>query len=192
MPPDIELSELTAGGLLEANAAWTAAGRSNVDAALDGFLAQTGTKVVRYRASDPDITYNDSHVQIVKLHEAVGQSILAHKYVPALALPTKKDRFDWTLGPGVAVLRDAYGADYALFIFFRDSFASGGRVAVIFVGALLGVSIQGGVQTGFASLVDLRTGDVVWFNRMASGTGDLREPDAARSATDSLLKDVPL
>lgn len=192
MPPDIELSELTAGGLLEPNAAWTATGRSNVDAALDDVLAESGTRVLRYRPLNEDITYDQAHVPIVKLHEAVGGSILLHKYTPGLALPTKKDRFDWTLGPGVAVLRDTYDADYALFVFFRDSFASGGRVAVIVLAAVLGVGVQGGTQTGFASLVDLRTGNIVWFNRMASGVGDLREPDSARGATENLLEDVPL
>ena len=34
--------------------------------------------------------------------------------------------------------------------------------------ALLGVGLAGGSQTGYASLVDLRTGRVVWFNNLAS------------------------
>jgi len=31
-------------------------------------------------------------------------------------LPTKKGSFDWTLGDGATVLRDAKGADYAIFV----------------------------------------------------------------------------
>ncbi len=90
------------------------------------------------------------------------------------------------------MLRDEFGADYALFVFMRDSYASAGRVAVIAVAALLGVGMQGGVQLGFASLVDLRTGEVMWFNRLVSGVGDLRTPEPARQAIESLLTDVPL
>ncbi len=109
-----------------------------------------------------------------------------------MALPTKKDKFDWSLGKGVTVLRDSFGADYALFVYFRDSFVSSGRVAVIFIGALFGVGIPGGRQVGFASLVDLQSGDVVWFNRLLKGTGDLRKPDLARSASEDLLSKLPL
>ena len=51
----------------------------------------------------------------------------------------------------------------------------------------LGINVPGGVQRGFASLVDLRTGQVVWFNHFARGVGDLRNPDDAAAAIDLLL-----
>jgi hypothetical protein len=108
------------------------------------------------------------------------------------ALPTKAERFDWTLGTDVRQLKDEFAADYALFVYMRDSYASSGRVAVIVIGALLGATVSGGVQVGFSSLVDLRTGEVVWFNRLVSGTGDLRTPVPARRAVEILLADLPL
>ena len=43
---------------------------------------------------------------------------------------------------------------------------------------LLGGDIGGGVQVGLASLVDLRTGQVVWHNLLLDQTGDLRDPPA--------------
>ena len=121
-----------------------------------------------------------------------GQSILVHKYIPYSALPTKKDKFDWTLGPDAAVLGEEYDADYALFVYMRDSFASSGRMAVILVGALFGVGVPGGQQIGFASLVDLRTGQILWFNRLFSEVGDLREPESAHTAVEYLLDELPL
>lgn len=192
MPPDIELSELTAGGLLEPNASWTKAGYRNVDLALSQTLSPNVSQIVRYAKQDAGSTYDPAHLQAVKLHNTVGVTVLNHKYLPALALPTKKDKFDWSLGDSVAGLRKTYNADYALFVYMRDSFASGGRVALIMVGALLGVGVQGGTQVGFASLVDLNTGDVVWFNLLARQTGDLRKPDKAQEAVDHLLEDIPL
>ena len=115
-----------------------------------------------------------------------------HKYVPKLIVPTKKDKFDWTLGSGINQLRDDYDAEYALFIHIRDSYTSAGRVAVIFVAAVFGVGVQGGTQVGFASLVDLGTGDVVWFNRLFSATGDLRTAAPAGEAIKQLLSEFPL
>src|SRR5581483_5797221 len=148
--------------------------KQNITHALPAVAAEKSLRFVEYKeeGNSPEET------QILKLHEAVGLSILLHKYSD-LKLPTKSSTLDWTLGPGVSVLREKTKADYGLFLYLRDSFASGGRVAMMVFGAAMGIGIPGGSQSGFASLIDLRTGDVVWFNRMISASGDLREPDSA-------------
>jgi hypothetical protein len=61
---------------------------------------------------------------------------------------------------------------------------------VIVVGALLGVGVPGGAQVGFASVVDLRTGDIVWFHRLVRPHGDLRTPDAAGETVKALVSDA--
>ena len=48
-----------------------------------------------------------------------------------------------------------------------------------------------GIQSGYASLVDLNTGRVVWFNQIASATGDLREATPAAASVDTLLNGFP-
>jgi hypothetical protein len=60
----------------------------------------------------------------------------------------------------------------------RDSYASDGRKLVMIAGAALRSGVMGGVQSGFASLVDLRSGDIVWFNQLGrvTATCALREP----------------
>lgn len=194
MPADVELAVLTASGLEEPHAEWAETGRQNVIAALKDALAERNIRTVSY-ADDSDASYQIAAAdeQLVKLHEAVGSSIMLHKYVPGYALPTKKDRFDWTLGEGVQELRDAHDADYALFVHARDSFSSGGRVAMNVVLAILpGVAPQGGRQLAFASLVDLNSGQVVWFNVLQSTVGDLRDAKQAREAMDHLLDSSPL
>jgi hypothetical protein len=103
-------------------------------------------------------------------------------------LPTKKDNFDWTLGPGVESLRAHYNGDYALFVYVRDSYSSGSRMAM---SLLLGVP-TGAMQVGFASLVDLRTGRIVWFNRLISSTGSLKTDKGAAASVDNLLHGMPL
>ena len=189
LKPDIELYELTAGGGLEPKAAWTEAAKANVDTALDAALRAKNARIVRYVPPEEGSERESRHLQLVKLHAAVGQSILVHGTVSGQALPTKRGKFDWTLGPGAAVLREDTDADYALFIHMRDSFSSGGRVAVIIFAAILGVGVEGGRQGGFASLVDLRNGAVVWFNTMVSSKGDLRNAEMAHDAIASLLDD---
>jgi hypothetical protein len=46
-------------------------------------------------------------------------------------------------------------------------------------------------QTGYASLVDLDTGDIVWLNRVSEGCSDLRDPDDLRSILELLLSGMP-
>lgn len=194
LEPDIELSEISVGGIAFPKADWTERGRSNVNAALAQIMEQKNAQLIYYEppaGAPPEDPYN----QILKLHEAVGSEILSNKYSnnALLTLPTKKDKFDWTLGPEVQQLREVYAADYALFVYFRDSFASEGRMAMmIVVGALTGMVVPGGIQVGYASLVDLDTGDILWFNVMFSEVGDLRDAAEAAEATEDLLDQLPL
>jgi hypothetical protein len=192
MKPDVQLYELTAGGLEEPNAQWTAQGLANIKAAVSRELRERNVSLVPYQAPQNDPERERAHRQLLKLHEAVGATIIAHNYNEALKLPTKGNIFDYSLGRGTSVLRDDFGADYALFTYLHDSYASGGRVAAIMAMAVLGVGLPGGVQRGFASLVDLRTGTVTWFNVLVSGTGDVRTAEPAEAAVASLLAELPL
>jgi hypothetical protein len=182
--PDVELSELTAGGMTEARADWTATGKTFIRDDIAASLQAKGISLVTMDAAA------DRHeVQLVKLHGAVGLSILQNAL---LNLPTKAKKFDWTLGPGVAAIRGHYHGDYALFVFVRDSYTTAGRALVMLGAAMLGVGIQGGQQIGFASLVDLHTGRIVWFNRLASSSGSLKEAKGAQTTVQNLLSGIPL
>lgn len=192
MPVDVELSELSAGGVPEPQAEWTQQALKLMTPALEAEMKARNSSLVIYKPAEPgSLDIRSEHFQIEKLHEAVGRSIMIHQFVQPLTLPTKKGKFDWSLGESVRVLREEYKADYALFVFVRDSYASAGRVAVIVIGAVLGIGVQGGVQVGFASLVDLNSGDVVWFNRLARAQGDLRSEKPAQETTKALLQNFP-
>lgn len=186
---DIELGLLNAGGVTEPNAAWTEEAKKLSVAALEAKLGETTSKLVHFTETTTDPESVD--VQLVKLHSAVGGAVLVHKYIPVLSLPTKNETFDWSLGPDVKTIGARHDADYALFVYVRDSYTSAGRAAVIFIGAILGAGIQGGTQIGFASLVDLKTGEVVWFNRLARASGDLRSEKGATDTVAALLDNFP-
>ena len=69
--------------------------------------------------------------------------------------------------------------------------ASNERKVAMLALALLGAISLGGEQVGYASLVDLNTGRIVWFNQLNRMSGDLREPGPAVETVDALLKGFP-
>ncbi len=187
--PDVKLGELDAGGTIDWRADWSKAGTAFIAQDIKGALAARGID------APESGTLTDPHeVQLVKLHDAVGGAILLHTVNGggAFKLPTKSDPLDFTLGPGVKDLRQKFGADYAMFVTVRDSYTTTGRAFLMLGMAALGVGISGGQQAGFVTLVDLRTGNVVWFNWLNSQNGDLRTPAPAQKVVDNLLKGLPL
>lgn len=186
--PDIELTELLGSGVQQPRADWTEAARSHIDHALSEALAAKQARLTHYRESQ-DVDIAARQRQSILLHQAVGMSILLHRHF-GVRLPSKGEHFDWSLGPSVRTLDPE--ARYALFIFMRDSYATDGRKALMALGMLIGAGVSLGQQIGFASLVDLNDGRVVWFNLLNSQTGDLRDATSAAEAVAKLLDGVPL
>ena len=187
MTPDVKYYLLTAGGVAKPHAEWTEAGRKNFLNALLAYADERDIKITMTQGSDQ---LSDTEVMHQKLYSAVGTMILIHHFGP-LKLPTKQGSFDWSLGPGMQEMARKYDADYALFSYYRDYQATAGRVAFSILAAFAGAGVSRGSESGFASLVDLRTGDIVWFNQVTQGVGELREKDGARATVDVLFKEMP-
>lgn len=187
MPIDVELSQLTAAGLLEPQAEWTQNAEKYLDEHITNVMNDQGINIVKYEGDEGELA--SVPVQLEKLHQVVGFSVENHSFLP---LPSRQEGQTWSLGSSVAILKEKTGADYAVFFFVRDTYATSGRV---FMGLLLalatGSSINGGTQYGFASLVDLNSGDIVWFNRLLNNHGDLRTSEPAAEAVKSLLNGIP-
>ena len=186
--PDIELTELLGSGVQQPRADWTEAARVYVTEALTQAFSARGARLTRYHEPQ-DRALKAEQRQAILLHEAVGMSILLHRHF-GVRLPSKGEHFDWTLGPAVRKLDP--DARYALFVFIRDSYATDGRKALMALGILVGAGVSLGQQIGFASLVDLDDGRVVWFNLLNAQTGDLRNPTDAAESVAKLLDGVPL
>jgi hypothetical protein len=191
MRPDVSVGLLTAGGEVEARKEWTDQARANLLKALSAQQAGRGgtTKIAATReetGADPEMV-----ADLDRLHQAVGAAIRLHKYGP-FQLPTKAGKFDWTLGEQAVRFGQASHFDYALFLHVEDSFSSSGRVAlqaVALMGCMVGVCVMphGGQQAAYASLVDLKTGQIVWFNQLSSSVGDVRTEDGAKTMITQLL-----
>lgn len=130
--------------------------------------------------------------QVLRLNSAVGQSIGMFEYGP-YKLPSKSGQFDWTVGDGARTLAESQSSEYALFVGGRGSFTSDGRMALAVGAALLGVSIPVGSQQVSLSLVELKSGRVLWINLANAGnSADIRTAEGARSIIDDLLEGAPL
>jgi len=185
-PADIELYSISAGGVQEPKANWTEAAQKHFKAALLARSGQLGAN-----ASQLDEAELDEFAELIALQRAVAEAVFVHHTGMGMKLPTKNERLDWSLGDAVKPLKAKTGADYALFTWIRDSYTSGERKAAMIAMALLGAISTGGEQTGYASLVDLNTGRIVWFNDLRRMSGNLREQGPADETVEALLKGFP-
>ena len=199
--PDISVGSITAGGMVEPRADWTEQARASVTEALRAQQAARGAKTlfIDRRTELPGVTA-DEIAEVERINLAVAQSIVLHKYLGQY-LPTKRGKgLDWTLGQDAVRIGQKAGYDYALFLHAEDQVASTGRIALgvlgvagCFVG-FCAPNIGGATQLNYASLVDLKTGQVVWFNVVRAGSqvpgikfGDLRTPEGAEQMIERLL-----
>lgn len=186
--PDVQVGSLGMSGIISPNADWTAAARRNFGEALRADIKAMNADIVFIE--DTPLQNEQVFADYQSLYRAVAASIFQHKFFGS-KLPTKKDKFDWTLGPGAKALGDATGANYGLLFFTNDAFDSGGRKAWNFLTLNLAGMVLSGVHVAYASLVDLETGQVVWFNVKLRTGGDPREPEGARERVANLLSTLP-
>jgi hypothetical protein len=200
MRPDVVVNSLTTGGMPQPRADWSEQARGNIINALRSQQAERGGKmlILARRNELPGIS-PEQVADLERLHDAVGNSIALHKYTGA-ALPTKRGKgLEYTLGEDAVALGRKSGYDYALFVHAEDNIASTGRIALQVVGmagCIIGFCAPSGGsnQFAYASLVDLRTGEVVWFNVLQTGSqlpgvkfGDIRTPAGADQMVERLV-----
>jgi hypothetical protein len=197
--PDVEVASLGTSGLPTPNPDWTADARKNLLAGLKASQGAKSNEVIEL----PELTGDDGAyaAEYQSLFRAVGSAMATHSFLnrlPNKKLPDGKYKFDWTLGPGAKHLSEIGGGNYGLFVYSYDAFATSGRkMFQLFV--LLATSAAGGgflPQAGqhfsYASLVDLDTGNIVWFNIYGSKKGDLRTPEGGLERAAKLMSTLPL
>ena len=199
--PDVTVGSLTTGGMVEPRAEWTEQARAYIIAALRAQQAARGGNVtiIEHRNELPGVSTQEL-ADVERLNFVVDQAIVEHKYLGDY-LPTKRGRgLDWTLGADAVRLGQKTGYDYALFLHAEDQVASTGRIALGVLGlagcfiGLCAPNVGGAEQLDYASLVDLKTGEVVWFNVVDAASqvpgikfGNLRTPEGAAQMVERLL-----
>jgi len=156
--------------------------RQYVQTALETVLGRAPVVLVKYEAPS-DRERNDRHLEMLQFHTLVRSAILRHLFNDVFWLPSKRGRLEWSLGSGASILRDNRGdTRYGLFVELIERRMSRGWLAT---SAALGSDRLMGV----ASLVDLGTGDVLWFNQERGGS--LETANDTLTVLKRLLRDVP-
>jgi hypothetical protein len=192
--PTVKVGEQSTGGIPEPRAEWTDQARANIAAALDALQRNLGNEVIAAPEAYGDDARNVA--EHMALFAAVSRAVIQYQFFVGNRLPTKKrdnkaGQFDWSLGPGVASLPGADTADYALFLYNDDQYGSTGRKMLQIVGLVAGAGVTSGQHIGYAGLVDLKTGDLLWLNADFQMGGDVREREGADKRVRQLLEDFP-
>jgi len=184
LPPQVFVYELSAGGVPTRMADWEATARDNVSTATTRLARESG---VFELVPAPDLTpaAREELEAHIGLYERVALSVFNFGRGTQDAWAHKKQEFDYTVGPGLAFLRDQTGSDAALIVLGADFISSAGRKAAFIAGLALGVVMPLGQSFMTAGVVDLGTGDVQWMSFDSSASMDSRKADDI----DALVRD---
>jgi hypothetical protein len=171
----IRIEEVSAGGVEEENADWTAqAGRNVVKALSDGLRE-------RKLKSKPLSWKDDAELDEVRLlYAEVAGAIWRYTY-PPYPFPAKEKRFDYTVGPIGKVL-DRAGVDVLLIAAGIGQSGADGRRLSLIKGQSTALLALGLVQ---------RTGDVIWFDVWGGNAVDLRSEADVSQTVAKLLSELP-
>lgn len=184
LPPQVFVYELSAGGVPTRMADWEATARDNIVSAATRLSQQAGFELVPAPALDSLLA--DQLEAHIGLYDRVAQSVFVYGRGDQEAWAHKKNEFDYTVGPGLAFLREQTGADAALIVLGSDFISSGGRRAAFIAGLALGIVMPLGQSFITAGIVDLTTGDVLWMSFDSSLSMDSRTP----ADVDNLMRDL--
>lgn len=188
LPVDVIIKEVTAGGVAEEVPDWSKRGSTNVREALSKYFNAEKKKKIRLlempKLSDRD---NDNVKQHLALYRRVAGAVVDTSY-GQMPWPHKIQKFDYTLGHGLSALAERTGADSAIIVVGEDEVSTTGRkIAAFFLD-----SVSYGHSFLSAAIVNLKTGDVLWFNyAFQYKSTDMREPDDALKLVEMLFQEYP-
>jgi hypothetical protein len=194
MPLDIKMFRLTAGGMDEYVDEWTQQAKRNAENALADSLAAVPDLSWKYL---DETTLTEGQKDFLReqkgLFGAVSYSIVAHTYMGDTAIKSKKENFEYTLGEEISRVMEFAPGDTLLFYSGRNYIWTAGRVMMyLFAATVFGENAMYIVPPGeewlIMSLVDAKTGDVIWFNSKAM-PGDLRDEKTHKGVVKKLMKD---
>jgi len=191
LPVNIEVLEVTAGGVKEEVPEWSTEASKNVFKSLSAVIKKDATlkEVKPPRLSNKSAAVVDEHMALYKLVVNTASNI---------SWPHKVRRFDYSIGPGLKALRRATGADAALMVYGRDHVSTAGRKAkavaanIPIVNIFTGPPPKLGHSYIHIGMVDLRTGDLLWMNSdYREGASNLRDYDDANDIISSIFEWYP-
>lgn len=189
--PTVWVGEQSTAGMPEPNADWTAQARVLMNSELSKRQVDFSNELL----IEPELVGDDARslAEHKALFNSVASSVMNYQFFKGNRLPTRKNQpFEWTLGANTSRIARLTGARYGLFVTTQDQYGSFGRkMFQILAAGLVGVGVQSGVHIGYAGLVDLESGDLVWLNADGAMGGDVRTEDGMQKRVGQLLEDFP-
>lgn len=200
LPPRIDVSEIGAGGIVEKIDDWSQKAVDNVFAAIEAELkARSGVESRRITLETLPDNLKSELQEAQLLFDAVNNSVLLHIYgPPPHRFEEQLVQFNYSLGSETARLQ-VDDVDALLMLKGFDQISSAGRktfqTTAVLAAAALGVLLipQMGATVMSAALVDVRSGDILWYNfDRSEGANDLRDPNSAALFVKSLFSQLRL
>ena len=196
LPIEIRVHEISVGGVVEKVDDWSDQASANARRYIKS-LANTRAafEIIEAPALSPeDRAQLDQHVA---LYEVVAGSAELARASPIGVWRERAQDFDYTLGPGLRPLAEHTGIDAAMILTGTDYISSAGRKAAMAMGVLLSaltgafIVPRGGVSFVSVGVVDMRTGDLLWFATDQSGTTDLRNEQDMHRLLEGMFGTYP-
>jgi hypothetical protein len=190
LPPQMFVGELSAGGVVQKQDDWTKQSSENLLSAAE-FIFRQGDQFQPIRLpviSPEEMEKIEGHIG---LYDRLALAIYIYGRGKDSAWKHRHEEWDYTLGDGLAFLREKTGADTALIFIGTDLISSSGRKAIFTVGLALGMALPLGQSFITVGLADLKTGDIRWMSYDQSLSLDSRDPAAAESLVRDFFEDYP-
>ncbi len=165
MPPDVNLFELSAGGVVILRDDWTDIGRRNLEnAVVKGFKGKDYTVMPLVVDARTEAEISDIHALYRLIHKTMKQQTFG----PARSA-SHPNGFEYSLGPIESILQ-RLGADSMIFVSGWDRVSRGGRKALIDL-----------------AIAD-PSGTILYYSvKGSTGGSDLRNPQSAAVLVQELL-----
>lgn len=189
LPPDVTVSEVSAGGVIEKDQAWSDQAELALRQALAEYFAENPEVVI---VPMPELDADRAQVvhDHILLYDVVASHSLLARRVPAYGWAEKIKIYDYTLGEGLKFLKEETGADAALFLVGVDYVTTNGRKAMTVFAALAGVALPVGSSTLVAGVVDLDSGKVLWIKYASTeGARDMRKSEDSLAMVRDVFSD---
>ncbi len=190
LPPQMFVAELSVGGVIQKQDDWTKQADENLLTAAENYFRETG-QLETLRLPKLDAEEAETVESHIGLYDRVAQAIYIYGRGIDSGWEHKKAEWDYTLGDGLAFLREKTGADAALIFTGADIISTGGRKAAFTIGLLLGVAIPVGQSFISVGMADLKTGEIRWMSYDQSMSLDSRDPAAVQELIRDFFKTYP-
>jgi hypothetical protein len=191
LPPEINVCELTAGGVKERREQWCETGKKNVEKAFAETLKKKGIQLESMRVN----RWNKKEIEnIHPLYRAVANSIIDHTFMYAgnmNVFPERIENFDYSIGSLEKLLKKRK-AEGLLIVYAADEVSSKGRKVLEVIRTINPFSQREGEMTSMVVALTDRTGSILWFRTMANeGRYDLRDPKSTYAFVEEIMNEYP-